>query len=216
MNAPLIEMRGVSYCTPTNRHVLDDLDFSIFDGEKIALTGSNGAGKSTLLHIMVGLLKADTGVISAFGKDRVREADFHEVRCRAGLCFQVAEHQLFCPTVAEDVGFGPLNLGKSHKETRQITQEVLTKLGLEGYEARITHHLSGGEKRLVALASVLAMSPDVLLLDEPTAGLDDSAEQRLIDVLNQLPQAKLIVSHDDAFLQAVTDKSLRLERGQLT
>ncbi len=216
MSDPLIEMRGLTYRTPTERDVLDGLDFSIFEGERVALTGSNGAGKSTLLHIMVGLLKADAGTIYAFGKERVSEADFHEVRCRAGLCFQVAEHQLFCPTVAEDVGFGPLNLGKSHKETRHITQEVLSKLGLEGYETRITHHLSGGEKRLVALASVLAMTPAVLLLDEPTAGLDESAEQRLVEVLNQLPQAKLIVSHDDAFLKAVTDKSLTLARGQLT
>ena len=211
-----MELKGIRHQTEDGQLVLDGLDFSIFAGERVALTGGNGAGKTTLLHIMVGLLPIEAGTIEAFGKKRCTDSDFYEVRCRAGLCFQNADHQLFCPTVAEDVAFGPLNLGKTHKEARAITSDVLGKLGLEGYETRITHHLSGGEKRLVALASVLAMAPDVLFLDEPTAGLDEAGERRLVEVLNQLPQAKLIVSHDAAFLKAVTDKKTKLAGGKLT
>jgi cobalt/nickel transport system ATP-binding protein len=129
--------------------------------------------------------------------------------------FQDADDQLFCPTVAEDVAFGPLNLGKPREQVRRIVADTLGSLGLAGYEDRITYKLSGGEKRLVALATVLAMEPEVLLLDEPTSGLDDEAAQRVVEILLRLPQAMAVVSHDRPLLRRLTTRWLRLEEGRL-
>jgi cobalt/nickel transport system ATP-binding protein len=167
------------------------------------------------LQLIVGLLRPVRGRIAAFGQDRVVEADFHEVRRRVGLLFQDADDQLFCPTVAEDVAFGPLNLGKPRDEVRRIVAETLNSLGLAGYEHRITYHLSGGEKRLVALATVLAMQPDVLLLDEPNGELDDAAVERLVSILAGLPQAMIVVSHSREFWERVTTGVVELREGKV-
>jgi cobalt/nickel transport system ATP-binding protein len=167
------------------------------------------------LALIVGLVRPAAGEVEVFGKVRLREADFHEVRRRAGLLFQDSEDQLFCPTVAEDVAFGPFNLGKTRAEVRQIVAQTLDSLGLAGYEERITYKLSGGEKRLVALATVLAMQPDVLLLDEPTSGLDDEATERVVEVIRRLPQAMVVVSHDRDLLNRLTTRRLRLADGRL-
>ena len=172
--------------------------------------GPNGAGKTTFLHLLVGLLKPTKGQIWAFGKERRNEQDFYDVRIRAGLVFQDSDDQLFCPTVLEDVAFGPLNLGKSPREAKDISRQVLQDLGLAEFEERITHKLSYGEKRMVALATVLAMGPEVLLLDEPTNGLDDAAKQRLHDTLLTLPQAMILISHEAEFRQAIATRSVQL------
>ena len=158
---------------------------------------------------------AHAGKIEIFGKERREEADFHEVRRRVGLLFQDSDDQLFCPTVAEDVAFGPLNLGIKRDQTRQIVSQTLADLGLAGYENRITYQLSSGEKRLAALATVLAMRPDVLLLDEPTNSLDDQAVERLLETLLRLPQAMILVSHDREFRQKITDSTLLLSLGRI-
>jgi len=219
MSEPLIRFHDVDFSYNGNRPVLSRCNFTLDAGRdaglRVALIGPNGSGKTTLLHLIVGLLRPDSGVIEAFGKDRRREADFHEVRRRAGLLFQQADDQLFCPTVAEDVAFGPMNLGKARGEVRQIVGETLAGLGLSGYERRITYRLSGGEKRLVALATVLAMQPEVLLLDEPTSGLDEQATARLVEILTGLPQAMIVVSHDRRFLEQTTSRTLELRDGQL-
>ena len=194
--------------------MLAGCNFRLDAGQRLALLGANGSGKTTLLHLIVGLLRPAAGRIEVFGKPRVAEADFHEVRRRVGLLFQDADDQLFCPTVAEDVAFGPLNLGKPRDEVRRIVSQTLQSLGLAGYEHRITYRLSGGEKRLVALATVLAMQPDVLLLDEPTSGLDEEATRRLIEVLCRLPHATLVVSHNRSFRQAVTSGAVQLREGK--
>ncbi|MGO9112559.1 MAG: energy-coupling factor ABC transporter ATP-binding protein [Thermoguttaceae bacterium] len=204
MNELLVEFRDVDFAYGPARPVLSACNFCLRLGDRVALLGPNGSGKTTLLHLIVGLLRPDAGRIEVFGRKRAAEADFCEVRRRVGLLFQDADDQLFCPTVAEDVAFGPLNLGKSRDEVRRIVAGTLDSLGLAGYEHRVTYHLSGGEKRLVALATVLAMQPDVLLLDEPNGGLDDDATERLIGVLAHLPQAMLVVSHDRAFWEPVT------------
>jgi cobalt/nickel transport system ATP-binding protein len=175
--------------------------------------GANGSGKTTLMHLVVGLLRSSEGHVEAFGRTRTTEADFHEVRRRVGLLFQDPDDQLFCPTVAEDVAFGPLNLGKSREEVRDLVSQTLASLGLAGYEHRITYQLSGGEKRLVALATVLSMQPDVLLLDEPSGGLDERATERLIGVLSSLPQAMIVASHHRPFWQAVTSDAIELVDG---
>ncbi len=174
----LLELREVSF-RHWDRPVLAGASLRIEAGERVALIGPNGAGKSTLLHLLVGLIQPSAGGVWAFGRERSRESDFHEVRARAGLLFQDSEDQLFCPTVLEDLAFGPLNLGRSRQQAREDALRVLDRLGLGGYEARVPHRLSAGEKRLVALGTVLAMDPEVLLLDEPTNGLDAATAERL-------------------------------------
>lgn len=210
MRQPFIQFRDVSFSYSPARRVLRGIDFSLYPDERVALAGPNGAGKTTFLHLLVGLLKPKKGVIWAFGKERRSEQDFYEVRTRAGLVFQDSDDQLFCPTVLEDVAFGPLNLGKSPQAAKEISRKTLLRLGLEDFEERITHKLSYGEKRLVALATVLAMEPDVLLLDEPTNGLDEAAKQRLEEVLLSLPQAMILICHEAEFRQAIATRTVRL------
>ena len=215
MSEPLIRLRGVSFRYDAERPVLDGLDLTLAAGERVGLSGPTGSGKTTVLHLMVGLLRPDSGTVEAFGRARRVEADFREVRLRAGLLFQDPEDQLFCPTVAEDVAFGPLNLGMSRERATRVVGETLDALGLAGYEDRITYKLSGGEKRLVSLATILAMKPDVLLLDEPTSGLDENNHARVTDILAGLPHAMLIVTHDGALLEALAHRRLRLRDGRL-
>lgn len=216
MVSPLISVKQLSFGYPHQPLILNQLNFQLVRGQKLALVGANGSGKSTLLQLLLGLLRPTAGTIEIFQQPRRTEADFVKIRGQVGLLFQDADDQLFCPTVAEDVAFGALNLGKTPAEAKIIVRNTLELLGLHGYESRITYKLSGGEKRLVALATVLAMQPEVLLLDEPTAGLDENTERRVIEVLTALPQAMLIVSHDLLFLQQVTQQRLKLTAGQLS
>lgn len=215
MTNRLIYLSDVHFAYGPQRPVLADCTLRLGAGERVGLIGSNGSGKTTLLSLIVGLARPTAGRIEVFGKVRSREADFHEVRQRVGLLFQDADDQLFCPTVAEDVAFGPMNLGKPRDEVRGIVARTLRWLELEGYEDRVTHKLSGGEKRLVALATVLAMEPEVLLLDEPITGLDEAASQRVVEILAELPQAMLIVSHDRPFLKRIATRTLLLADGRL-
>ena len=215
MSERLIGLDNVSFSHGPDRLVLDGCNFSLDAGHRVGLTGANGSGKTTLLSLVVGLVRPQSGSVEVLAKIRSRESEFHEIRGRVALLFQDAEDQLFSPTVAEDVAFGPLNLGKTRDETRQIVDDTLRSLGLAGYARRITHKLSGGEKRLVSLATVLAMRPEVLLLDEPTAGLDDDATRRVTEILANLPQPMLIVSHDRQFLNRLTNRSVRLVDGKL-
>jgi cobalt/nickel transport system ATP-binding protein len=210
MSEPLVQFEDVDFAYDSGRPVLRGCSLRLEAGQKLALLGGNGAGKSTLLHLAVGLLRPTAGRIAVLGRSRQREGDFHEVRRRVGLLFQDSDDQLFCPTVAEDVAFGPLNLGKTRDEARTIVARTLDALGLDGYQQRITYRLSGGEKRLVALATVLAMEPEVLLLDEPAAGLDDAARQRLCGILVRLPQAMILVSHDRPFWEELATSVAKL------
>ena len=215
MSGRWIQFRDVVFSYGPDRPVLTECSFRLEPGQRLALAGATGSGKTTLLHLIVGLLRPERGAIEVFGKPRVAEADFHEVRRRVGLVFQNSDDQLFCPTVVEDVAFGPLNLGRPREEVRQTVARTLASLGLAGYEQRITYRLSGGEKRLVALATVLAMGPDVLLLDEPASGLDEEAVARLIAVLQALPHAMIVVAHDRSFWEAVTDSAMQLRNGRI-
>ncbi|MCZ4283023.1 ABC transporter ATP-binding protein [Kiloniella laminariae] len=215
MSLPLITLRDLHFSYAGGLEVLKGVSFDLHPGERVALTGSNGAGKSTLLRLINGLEKPDQGQIEAFGSLRQQEKDFREVRVRAGLVFQDPDDQLFCPTVAEDLAFGPLNLGKSHQEVMDIVGRTLSLLHLEDLAHRITHKLSGGQKRLVALATVMALEPDVLLLDEPTNDLDRETKQRLIAILTELPLAMVIVSHNHHFLNRVATRQVELSEGRL-
>lgn len=214
MNAPLIHLQDIAFGYPAHP-VLSGVHFQLHPGERVALLGENGAGKTTLLRLMVGLHKPTGGRIDAFGRERREEAEFREVRARAGLLFQDSDDQLFCPTVLEDVIFGPLNLGRSESEARAIAEQVLASLDLSRYAERVTHKLSGGEKRMVALATVLAMQPQVLLMDEPTNGLDEKAEQRLLAHLESLPQAMVFVSHDRKLVERLATRAVLIQDGTL-
>ena len=196
--------------TRDGRTVLQDVSLALHPDEKVGLVGANGAGKTSLLHLLVGLLKPDKGTIYLKEQKLATEDDFVAARRTLGLLFQDSDDQLFCPTVVEDVAFGPLNLGSDHAEAESIARRTLTELGIEHLADRITYRLSGGEKRLVALAAVLAMQPEVLLLDEPTAGLDHEATERIEQILADLPQAMLIVSHDATFLESITERTVLL------
>jgi len=181
----------------------------------VGLIGPNGSGKTTLFHVIMGLLRPNAGRIEVFGKERKNEKDFQPVRHRIGLLFQDADDQLFSPTVLEDVAFGPLNQGKSVKEAKRIAMETLSALSLDGFENRITHKLSGGEKRLVSLATVLAMKPEVLLLDEPTTGLDSQTTEQLIHILSEIKMSYVFISHNMDFLYRTTEKVYGMEKGKL-
>ncbi len=177
--------------------------------------GPNGSGKTTLFHLIMGLVKPCSGRVEIFGRFLQKERDFRPVRQRIGLLFQEADDQLFCPTVLEDVAFGPLNKGKSPREARDLTREILGRLGLAGFENRITHQLSGGEKRMVSLAAVLAMEPEILLLDEPTSGLDDRTREKFKEVLLDLDLTYMLISHERDFLAQTTRTLYAIERGKI-
>jgi cobalt/nickel transport system ATP-binding protein len=195
------------------RTVLAGADLQLHAGERLALVGPNGAGKTTLLRTLVGLERPSAGRVVAFGAQCRTEADFRAVRPRAQLMFQDPDDQLFCPTVIDDVAFGPLNLGQKREDAFAAARAVLERLGLLHLAERVTHRLSGGEKRLVCLAALLAMAPDALLLDEPTNDLDADNRARLIDILLGLDAALLVVSHDRDFLERIATRAVLLREG---
>jgi cobalt/nickel transport system ATP-binding protein len=214
-NNILINLEGISFKYPEGPPVLENLDFKLSRGNRIGLIAPNGSGKTTLFHIIMGLLKPASGKLQIFGKPVREEKDFADVRGRIGLLFQDADDQLFSPTVLEDVAFGPLNLGKSKAEAVQIARRTLDFLGLAGFEDRITFKLSGGEKRLVSLATVLAMEPEILLLDEPINGLDIETKAKLTEILSGIDLAYILISHDFDFLAKTADAIYTMADGKI-
>lgn len=214
MNEAIVRLDQVTF-RYGERTVLDGCDLELRGGERLGLSGANGSGKTTLLSLIVGLQRPEQGRVIVLGKERKSEAEFREIRGPVGMLFQDSDDQLFSPTVAEDVAFGPFNLGKSRTEVEAIVTRTLQQLGMETFADRVTYKLSGGEKRLVAIATVLAMEPEILLLDEPAAGLDEAATERVTDILLGLPQAMLLVSHDRELLGRIATRRARLEAGRL-
>jgi cobalt/nickel transport system ATP-binding protein len=184
-------------------------------GERLAVVGPNGAGKTTLLRTIIGLDVPNAGSLSIFGQPCKDEEAFQKIRPKVAFLFQDSDDQLFCPTVLEDVAFGPLNLGLSTKAALSKASETLARMELSSLADRITYRLSGGEKRLVCLAGILAMEPEVLLLDEPTNGLDQDHYDRLVGILRTLPKAMIIVSHDMPFLADLATRALVLRECRL-
>ncbi len=210
----IIKLEGICFAYP-ERLLFDQLDFEFKQGDRIGISGPNGSGKTTLFHLMIGLLRPMRGNVTALGKIRATQSDFREMREKIGFLFQDADDQLFCPTVAEDIAFGPLNLGKSLDEVHEIVEHTLEILGLKGFENRVTYNLSGGEKKLVSLATVLAMRPKALLLDEPTSGLDEDVTKRIIQVLNDIDIPFVGISHDKKFLNETTMRICKLKDGKM-
>jgi cobalt/nickel transport system ATP-binding protein len=211
----MIELRNISYTfAQAESPVLHNLSFAIED-KRIGIIGPNGSGKTTLLHLMVGLLTPDKGDLLFDGKIVSNKDDLRALRKEVGFLFQSSDDQLFSPTVVEDVAFGPLNLGFSPKEAKEIALKTLDDLGLSGFEERITHRLSGGEKKLVALATILAMRPKILLLDEPTNNLDPKTRSHLIEILQGLDLFQIIISHDWEFLSHTTSILYKIDHGHI-
>jgi len=210
----MIEMKDVIVERDGVR-VLDGINMHLEHGERLAIIGSNGAGKTTFLRALIGLQKKSGGTIHAFGRERRAEDDFREMRLRAAYLFQDADDQLFCPSVVEDVAFGPLNKGLSEDDAMAKARTTLERLGLSALSARVTRKLSGGEKRLVCLAAILAMEPDVLLLDEPTNSLDAQHVEKLVEILKSLDVAMIIVSHDRPVLDRLASRALLMKNNKL-
>jgi len=212
----LIQLYGVCFAFEGAPALFEDLHFSLCPRERVALLGGNGTGKTTLLRIIMGLAHPHKGTVRLFGQECRAEKEFAAARTRIGFVFQDADDQLFCPTVAEDVAFGPLNLGLPHDLVHERVYTTLAEVGLTGFEQRVSYRLSGGEKKLVALATVLAMKPDLLLLDEPTAGLAADAVERIAHILRASELPCLIVSHDRDFLARSAVHTLSLQAGRLS
>ncbi len=212
---PIIELENISFSYLNGHPVLHEVDFKFYPGDRVGLVAPNGSGKTTLFHLIMGLLRPTAGVMRIFGRTVSKERDFIPVRRKIGLLFQDSDDQLFSPTVMEDVAFGPLNLGKGRAGAVRIAEETLASLGLSHYGDRITFTLSGGEKRLVSLATVLAMRPEVLLLDEPVSGLDAGTRERIIAVLGDLEISLFLISHNLDFLSKLTHKVYTMEGGKI-
>lgn len=198
-----------------DRLVLDRVSLLLAPGERLFVVGASGAGKSTLLLALLGFVPITTGAIELLGRPCVQEADFAAARGPLGLLFQDPDDQLLGPTVFEDAEFGPLNLGLAPVEAHARAHAALDRVGIAALAERPVHQLSGGEKRLAALAGVLAMQPQVLLLDEPTAGLDEEAAERVLDVLAATGLTMIVASHDPQCVARLATRQMRLHAGRL-
>jgi len=204
-----LEVKHLSYSYPDGKPALSGVSMYAADGECVGLIGPNGAGKSTLLLHLNGILPGDDnrrGAVIVCGYP-VSGSNLHEVHRAVGLLFQDPDDQLFCPTVREDVAFGPVQFGYPKEEIDRIVRESLREVGLEGFEGRSPHHLSGGEKQRVCLAGILACKPSILALDEPTSDLDPRGRRDLARLIRGLPATRVIASHD---LELVVDLCSRV------
>lgn len=206
-----VEIDNLSFAYPDGRLALRDVSLGVRPGEKVALVGPNGAGKSTLLLHLNGILRGE-GTVRVMGQE-VAEPHLARIRSQVGLVFQDPDDQLFSPTVFEDVAFGPLYAGLPEVEIRRRVAWALAQVELKGYAGRVSHHLSLGEKKRAAIASVLSMQPDILALDEPTSGLDPRTRRRLIGLLHELPQTMLVATHDMQLVAQVFPRTVILDGG---
>jgi energy-coupling factor transporter ATP-binding protein EcfA2 len=211
---PFVEVRGLRYRYPGGAHGLHGIDFVLGPGERVAVLGPNGAGKSTLLLHLNGLLHPDEGTVVVGGIVVTRDSA-PEVRRRVGFVFQDADDQLFLPTLLEDVAFGPLNDGRTPSEAEADARAQLGELGLEGEGERPAHHLSGGERRLAALATVLVSRPEVLVLDEPTDALDARGRKRVVALLQRRNELLVVATHDLEVAALLCHRALVLDEGVL-
>ncbi|MBE2202457.1 MAG: ABC transporter ATP-binding protein [Anaerolinea sp.] len=208
---PTLSIQNLTFHYPDGQHALRGVSLQVAPGEKVALVGPNGAGKSTLMLHLNGLLHGD-GVIEVSGLPVVK-ANLPIIRSQVGLVFQNPDDQLFSPTVFEDVAFGPLHMGLPEAEVRQRAARALAQVGMAGFEGRLSHHLSLGQKKRVAIATVLSMNPEILVLDEPSAGLDPRARRALINLLRELPQTMLVSTHDMMLVYELFPRTVIMDEG---
>jgi len=214
-NNLIINLSNISFSYRENDSVLKNLNFTLHSGDRIGIIGPNGCGKTTMLYLIMGLLKPQGGTVEIFGRERVEEDDFAEVRERIGFLFQNSDDQLFCPSVREEVAFGPLNFGKRGQVVEDIVDDSLKHVGLDGFKQRVPYHLSGGEKRRLAMATILATKPRVLLLDEPTLGLDLPTVEKIVEILKEPGLSYVIISQNLEFLKKTTQQIYTFENGRV-
>ena len=209
----MIEFQKVSFAYERERPVIRDLSFRVAEGESVGLIGANGAGKSTVMKLLLGLLTGE-GQILVDGT-AVTKQTLPEIRRKLGFVLQNSDNQMFMPTVYEDMIFAPLNYGLSREETEARVERVLKALGLEDLKHRHNHRISGGEKRMAAIATILAMEPEVILMDEPTSALDPYNRRVVINTIRTLPQTKIITSHDLDMILDTCDRVILLSHGEI-
>ncbi len=211
--AEVLSVDRLSFAYPDGTLALQGISLRLRRGEKAALVGPNGAGKSTLMLHLNGILNGE-GEIRVAGMPVTKE-NLPLIRARVGLVFQNPDDQLFSPTVYEDVAFGPLHMGLPEAEIHQRVRQALDQVGMGKYAERLSHHLSAGEKKRIAIATVLSMQPEILVLDEPSAGLDPRARRSLIHLLGDLPQTMLVSSHDIALVSELFPRAILMDEGRI-
>ena len=212
MSVPVLDLRQVAFAYPGGHQALFGVDLHVHPGERVALLGPNGAGKTTLVLHLNGVLQPGHGSVTVSGLPVTKE-NLLEVRRRVGLVFQDPDDQLFMPTVRDDVAFGPANLGLRGAELDARVVEALTAVGVADLADRAPHHLSFGQRRRVAIATVLAMRPEILVLDEPSSNLDPASRRELADILRGLPVTLLMVTHDLPYALELCERSVVLSEG---
>jgi len=214
MSEPSLEVTDLSFSYPDGHTALRNVDLHVHHGERVALLGPNGAGKTTLLLHLNGILRPASGTVTVAGLE-VSDESALEVRRRVGLVFQDPDDQLFMPTVGQDVAFGPANFGVEGTELDTRVGHALDAVSMLDALNRAPHHLSYGERRRVAIATVLAMRPEILVLDEPTSNLDPASRRELIEVLRELPITQLVVTHDLPFALELCPRALVMDEGRI-
>lgn len=214
-----LSTENLSFTYPDGTQALKNINIEIEKGEKVAIIGPNGAGKSTLFSHFNGLTEPTSGCVKIEGKPISFEKDeLLKVRQKVGIVFQDPNDQLFAPTVKEDIAFGPMNLGLSYDEVEKRVEDALKMVGMENYEDKTPHHLSGGQQKRIAIAGIIAMKPELMILDEPTAGLDPDGVEKVLNIMNQLNEegmTLIISSHDIDIISKYADKIFVLYNGEI-
>ena len=210
----MININNLKYKYPNGHHAINDLSMAVSRGERIGIIGANGAGKSTLLHLILGLYQYQSGEI-IIDQTLINSDNIKKSLNQIGMVFQNPDHQLFMNTVFEDVAFGPFNEGLSHEIIEKRVDEALGEVGIMHLKDHSTFKLSGGEKRAVAIATVLSMKPKIILMDEPASNLDAKTRRRLINLIKRLPQTMLITSHDLDFIFESTGRVMVMAHGRI-
>lgn len=210
----MIEIKNISYAYENNKNVLSDITISIKEGESVGIVGANGAGKSTLLKILVGLCDDFSGEVIVDGLNLNRK-NLNDIRKKAGYVFQDSDSQLFMTNVYDDVAFAPRNYGYSKEETDRLVKNALESVGAKKLVDRKIYKLSGGEKKMVSIATVLSVVPDIILMDEPTIALDPSNRRKLINLLNTFSKTKLVASHDLDMVMDTCERTILINNGKI-
>lgn len=214
-----LSTENLSFTYPDGTQALKNINIEIEKGEKVAIIGPNGAGKSTLFSHFNGLTEPTSGCVKIEDKPISFEKDeLLKVRQKVGIVFQDPNDQLFAPTVKEDIAFGPMNLGLSYDEVEKRVEDALKMVGMENYEDKTPHHLSGGQQKRIAIAGIIAMKPELMILDEPTAGLDPDGVEKVLNIMNQLNEegmTLIISSHDINMISKYADKIFVLYNGEI-
>ncbi len=214
IHGEVLRIKGLNFSYEKNQQVLTDVNLAVHDGESLGIIGSNGIGKSTLMKLLVGLYTDFDGEIVVAGHE-VNKKNLNHIREHIGYVFQDSDSQLFLSTVEDDVAFGPQNYGLSEEEVEERVSKALSKVHIESLRKKQTYKLSGGEKKLSAIATILAMEPDIIIMDEPSIALDPRNRKNLINILAEIKSVKIITSHDLDFIMDTCERTVLLDEGRI-